>query len=189
MAVLGAEQVEKPNRKSRYFDKYIVAVNIGGATARLSFSLIESNKTDSYAYIVYVVALGAIIIATILFLIGWRRYRRTKPYDSVITKCIPVFINAYQTRNQYKKNKQSVLGTEVNFSTSNPVNTVQSTHEGRGLNEINQESLSFLHFAKAVNGGRFNDRIVDDVKSLRKAMPVFGVFIPYFIIYNQVRLV
>lgn len=188
MAVLGAEQIQRPNRRSRYFDKYIMAVNIGGATARLSFSAVQLNKNFMYFYVVYIVAIGAIILATILFLIGWRRYRHVKPYDSVITKCIPVFSNAYQTRNQCKKNKRSLSRSEAKFSTLNSVNSMQGVHEEKEFNGINEEPLSFLDFAKVLNGGRFNERIVNDVKSLRKAMPVFGFFIPFFIVYNQVRL-
>ena len=188
MAVLGAEQIGKANRRSRYFDKYMVAVNIGGAAASLTFSFTQYGEMVQYFYVVYVVATVALIIAVILFLIGWRRYRCVTPYDSVITKCIPVIINAYHTRKQYSKNKNTILVAETNVSASNPVNSIQSFSEEKDLTGMNLERLKFLDYAKAINGGKFNDRIVDDVKSLRSALPVFGFFIPYFIVYDQVRL-
>lgn len=188
MAVLGAEQVGKTNSRSRYFDKYMVAVNIGGATARLTFSFTQYGGMVEYFYIVYVVATAALIIAVILFLIGWRRYRRVKPYDSVITKCIPVIINAYRTRKQCSKNNHKTLGTETSVSASKPVNSIQNFHEEKDFTEMNFERLKFLDYAKAIHGGKFHDRIVDDVKSLRSALPVFGFFIPCFIVYDQVRV-
>lgn len=185
MAVLGAEQIQKPNKRSRYFDKYMVAVNTGSVIARLSFSFTQPDKSDNYYYIVYVVATIAVIISVILFVIGWRYYKHVKPYDSVITNCCPVAINAYQTRRQYGESKRAVSRTDTSFSTSKPVNTIGIVRGHNAVTGIDQERLRFLDFAKAINGGKFHDRIVDDVKSLRSGVVVFAFFIPYFIIYSQ----
>ena len=36
------------------------------------------------------------------------------------------------------------------------------------------------------NSGRFTDRMINDIKSFRRALLVFSLLIPYFLIYNQV---
>lgn len=186
MAVLGAEQIQESQIASRYFDKYMVAVNIGGVIAKLTLSF---THIDVYHYyIVYAVALAALVCATTLFLSGWKCYRHVQPYDSVITKCFPVIINAFQTWYQFKKKKHSLTERNANFSGSSSVNTIQNLSEQGQLNQVNQTPSTFLDFAKAINGGKFNDRIVDDVKSLINATAGFVFFIPYFIIYHQVRL-
>jgi len=48
-----------------------------------------------------------------------------------------------------------------------------------------QQFTSFLNYAK-LPYGKYHDRIVDDVKSLRRAFYVFGILIVYWFVYNQV---
>ncbi|CAF1271791.1 unnamed protein product [Adineta ricciae] len=38
----------------------------------------------------------------------------------------------------------------------------------------------------AKNSGRFTDRMINDIKSFRRALLVFSLLIPYFLIYNQI---
>lgn len=184
---MGAEQVPESKITPRYFDKYMVAVNTGGAIAKLTLSLTHKASDFEQYYIAYIVALTALVIAMALFLFGWRHYRHVEPYDSVITNCIPVIINALQTRRECRATGNSVVREQITSSKSTSVNTVQTIPDQGESTESNQESLTLLDFAKASNGGRFNDRIVDDVKSLRSAVAVFLLFIPYFITYNQVN--
>lgn len=188
MAVIGAEQIRESNMKSRYFDKYILAVNVGAAFAKLNSSLIQ-NQTDhlKYYYVVYIIAITALTIAAVLFLCGWRYLRHVEPYDSVITNCIPVIINALRTRSQYNKNEQLVVNEDIYSAMSNSLHVIQDPSERKESIEATPESVTFLDFAKVRNGGKFHDRIVDDVKSLRSAIIVFGFFVPYFLIYSQVR--
>lgn len=166
----------------------MIAVNTGGAIAKLTLSLTHKENDYDHYYIAYIVALAALVIAVALFLIGWRHYRHVEPYDSVITNCIPVIINAFQTRRECRTTRHSVIGKEITSSKSIPVNAVQTVFDQSESTESNQELLTVLDFAKASNGGKFNDRIVNDVKSLRSAIAVFMLFIPYFITYSQVRL-
>lgn len=148
----------------------MLALNSGAATTRLISSFITGSETY---FIVCLVTATALIIAAILFIIGCRYYIDNKPYDTVIMKCIPVITNAYQSRAQHKL--------------TNTVNSIQDLNEGGEPITTDQCQLTFLDFAKVPNGGKFHDRIVDDVKSLRGASIVFGFLIPYFIVYNQVR--
>jgi len=52
---------------------------------------------------------------------------------------------------------------------------------------MNDRLSIFLDFGKAANDGKFHDRIVDDLNSLRHAIIVFSLLIPYWLIYNEVR--
>lgn len=185
MAALGAVQIQEAKIKSRYFDKYLVAINTGALIARLVSSFIKDDQTYFMACALAVIAL---LIATLLFISGRRYYIDAKPYDSVIMICIPVVINAYQTRSKYKTHTHSTVMEDTNSASSNAVNNIRD-HTAEGvLIRADNFTPAFLDFAKVPNGGKFHERIVDDVKSLRNAFIVFSFLIPYFITYNQVRL-
>jgi hypothetical protein len=50
------------------------------------------------------------------------------------------------------------------------------------------QSSSFLDYAKISNQGQFIDRVVDDIKSLRRIIVVFLLLIPYWLVYFQVTI-
>ncbi len=183
MAVFGAEQIQESRMASRYFDKYYLAVNIGATIATLSISFIQNNSNDqtisnNYFY-GYLIAICMLLSAAVLFIIGYRYYIHIPPFDSVILKYIPVIINAFQTRRRYQ-NERRIRNREDSL-----IN--RSTFNQEGTRENAEQPLSFLDYANAANHGKYNDRIVNDVKSLQRAMIVFFLFIPYWIIYYQVR--
>ncbi|CAF0713867.1 unnamed protein product [Adineta steineri] len=190
MAVFGAEQIQASKVTSRYFYKYFIAVNIGAVIATLSIPLVQNDsdnmtKANSYFY-GYLIALFTLIISAGLFLSGFQYYIHVPPFDSVILKCIPITINAYQTWFNYRVNNND--------------NNNQRRDGYRGLwnnrNSISQEdssfpaeqALSFLDYAKAANNGKYPDRIVNDVKALRTALIVYILLIPYWIIYFQIQI-
>ncbi|CAF4454763.1 unnamed protein product, partial [Adineta steineri] len=49
------------------------------------------------------------------------------------------------------------------------------------------QSWSFLDYAKISNQGKFLDRVVDDIKSLRRIIIVFLLLIPYWLLYFQIE--
>jgi hypothetical protein len=190
MAVLGAEQIQDDSKiTSRYFDKYMVAVNMGGIIAT-GASLLSANAKDyqrnNYATSC-IIATSVLLIAAVLFTIGYRYYIHVKADETVITNCIPVTINAFQSWHKYKQNKPSEDDEYTNFTPSNLLNASHSFNDDEKSTIIDHRPSTFLDFAK-VPIGKFHDRIVDDVKSLRGAIIVFSLLIPYWLIYNQVRL-
>jgi hypothetical protein len=189
MAVLGAEQIQDSKITSRYFDMYMMAVNMGGIIAT-GASLLSNNKKDSQNRdygTPCIIATSVLFVAAVLFTIGYRYYIHVKSDETVITNCIPVTLNAFQSWHKYKQTKPSKDDEYTNFSPSNILNASHSFTEDEKLRLIDHRPATFLDFAK-VPIGKFHDRIVDDVKSLRGAMIVFGLLIPYWLIYNQVRL-
>jgi dipeptide/tripeptide permease len=189
MAVFGAEQIQESKVTSRYFDKYYIAVNIGAIIATVCIPLIQTdseNETYSNSYFYgYLIALFMLIGAAVLFIIGYRYYIHIPPYDTVIMKCIPVVINAFQTWCKYHNNTQireRIRSDSYSGNSSSSRNTISQEE----TMIIDGETLSFLDYAKAANHGKYNDRIVNDVKSLRRAIIVFLLLIPYWIIYYQV---
>lgn len=129
-------------------------------------------------------ALIALFLGAIIFITGWRYYIHVKPYDSVIIYCIPVLINAYQTWRKCKKNQPVKDNSSKSFSVSNTIHTQSDSYAESIRND--ERPKTFLDFAKVVNHGKFVDRIVDDVKLLKNAFIVFGLLIPYWIVYSQV---
>ena len=179
MAVFGAEQIQESKKSSRYFDKYVIVANIGAIIAMFAVPNIQTEV--ELFYIAYLVATLLLLIGALLFIIGRKYYLNVKPYDSVLSKCIPVVVNAFQTWYQYKKNTQSIAYRSDLSDGSQPLLRKQSITE-----EV--RPLTFLDFAKVAHKGKFLDRVVDDVKSLGNAVVVFFLLIPYWLIYNQVEL-
>jgi hypothetical protein len=184
LIVFGAEQIQESKIASSYFDKYVFAVNIGAIFAKFAFPYAQS--IDKSYYITYIYGASVLLVAILLFIIGLRYYIHVIPYDSVVTKCIPVTINAFQSWYQYHKNIRSTHKKHRTIS-SNIVNTPGRVSVVDGSMEANEQPSTFLDFAKAENRGKFIDRIVEDVKSLRGAFVVFTLLIPYWLIYNQAR--
>jgi hypothetical protein len=187
MPVFGIEQVEKPPITSRYFDKHIIVVNISAIIAKSIISYIQDTD-NTRIFLGYIIATSMLLSAAILFNIGCRYYAYIEPYDTVVSKCIPVVKNAFQTWWQYKKNNQL---TNEELNNSGRLNVLDAAYQS---SEPEEESIgtdgspsTFLDFAKLVNHGKFDDRIVEDVKSLRSAFLIFGLLIPYWLIYDQVK--
>lgn len=163
MAVFGAEQMQRLKFASRYFDKYVVATNIGGVIAVIFIPHMANDQN----YIALIVAAAALALAAIFFLIGCRYYIHINPYDTVMTKCIPVVFSACQSWCRYRKERQ--------------------TNEHREASEMERPSWTFLDFAKIPFRGRFHGRIVDNVKTVSSALAMFVILIPFWLIYNQVK--
>jgi dipeptide/tripeptide permease len=163
MAVFGAEQSQKSKITVRFFDKYVVAVNIGGIIATLVIPLI--GKETGNHYIAAIVVVAMLIFATVLFMIGCRYYIHVEPYDTVMTVCVPVVLNACQSWHRYKT---KFIKKEE-------------------LRDIDKPLLTFLDFAKIPNQGKFLDRVVDNVKSVPGALAICIILIPFWLIYDQVK--
>jgi len=183
MALFGAEQIREQKTMRHYFDKYYAAVNTGGLIA---FGFIAYEQQNDSYFIGYIIPAGLLIIALIVFLIGYKFYIHIQPVDSVISNFIPVMINAFQT---WRKHRQNEAEEEViNRRSSDPSRLLEGEngHTDRSLLITNGKPGSFLDHAKITNQGKFLDRIVDDIKSIRRIIVVFLLLIPYWLVYIQV---
>jgi hypothetical protein len=185
MAVFGAEQIQESRIASRYYDKHMFAINIGGSIATSVIPYIPTGGKPCYTP--FLIAASLLCVAALLFIIGCRYYIHIKPYDTVITKCIPVVLSAFQSWYKYKQNTHSIDKEDIISSPTSLASASHSLTDEENSIRIDERPSTFLDFAKAANNGKFNDRIVDDVKSLRGAFIVFSLLIPYWLIYNQVR--
>ena len=185
MAVFGAEQVREQRATRQYFDKYYAAVNTGGLIAFAFIAYAQQN--DSY-FVGYVVPTALLILALIFFLIGYKYYIHIQPHDSVIGNFIPVLINAFQTWRKHRRNAQTVGTNRRSQNASALLGDQIENSDHSWLLSSEQQSWSFLDYAKISNQGRFLDRVVDDIKSLRRIIIVFLLLIPYWILYFQVKI-
>jgi len=189
MVVFGAEQVQELNKPSLYFDKYVVAVNIGGILATLLVSFIQDSQSDSNRFFYgYLFAISSLIGAFLLFIVGKRFYIHIKPHDTIITKCIPVIINAFQTWRKYRADKYITMNVSRSSSPTNFLLRSMSDSVDQST-LINEKLPSFLDYARVCNDGKFIDRVVNDVKSLRRVIIVFLLLIPYWLICYQVETI
>ena len=174
--VFGAEQTHQTRFISQYFDVYFCIVNVGSVMGTVLFNIIPSDK-DQF-FMLYLIATIALVFSAISFILGLRFYRHTKPSNTVVAECLPVFWYALRAwfkadRNQYR----SSIG-------ENSANSLM-TNESSSL-IIRERPRTFLDYAKSRYQGPFIDRNVDDVKTLGKAVLVFLLLIPYWLVYSQV---
>ena len=75
MIGFGADQVRDSGTASRYIDKFIVVINL----ASILETLAEIYISPTYGYFIfYIIAIGMLILAVVLFLIGRRYYVHVK---------------------------------------------------------------------------------------------------------------
>ncbi|CAF1541779.1 unnamed protein product [Adineta ricciae] len=183
MAVFGAEQVREQRATTQYFDKYYAAVNIGGLIA---FAFIAYGQQNDSYFIGYIIPSGLLIIALILFLIGYRFCIHIVPHDSVISNIIPVLINAFQTWRKHRRNSQILTNNRRQNSSTVLLDDPVDYSDQFSITTSGQ-TWSFLDYAKISNQGKFIDRTVDDIKSLRRIIVVFLLLIPYWLLYFQIE--
>ncbi|UJR33175.1 hypothetical protein I4U23_020631 [Adineta vaga] len=181
MAVLGAEQIRDQKATTKYFARYYLAVNIGSFLAYVFIAYVQQNR--SY-HLGYFIPTGLLAFTLIIFLAGYKCYIPIKPHDSVMSYFFPVLINAFRswrTRPQLTRNKV----WKHRFS-HKAVRASDQMDDSENLTFNNNErSKSFLDYAKVEYNGRFQGRIVDDIKSLRRIIVMFILLIPYWLLYIQ----
>lgn len=161
----------------------MITDSLGSILAMFIFASVQNQHNfDSY-FIDYLIASLLVFTAAVLFMIGWKCYINIKPYDSVLMKFIPVFMNATHTWYRSKK-KASIEKVSAGPTSVSSFNNVDNINEEE-LSTTPQHLPSLLDFAKAANGGHFSDRIVDDVKYLKASSIVFLLLIPQWLIYYQ----
>ena len=99
---------------------------------------------------------------------------------------IPVVTNAFQTWKKYRRYTQTLNNNRRSSNPSVLVSDQIETSEQLSVT-MSEQSWSFLDYAKISNQGRFLDRIVNDIKSLRRIIIVFLLLIPYWLLYFQVK--
>lgn len=99
--------MQESQETSRYCDKFIVMISI----AAILQASIKSLTLQNQEYLpFYVIATSTLLVATLLFIIGWRYYIHMKPYDSVLINCISVYKNVFQTwRESNRRNTMQVM--------------------------------------------------------------------------------
>ena len=138
------------------------------------FALIPANYLTQYRdfyYIVYAANLAVLLISILLFALACRYAVHVQPYDTVVTKCVPVLINAFQSWYDHRR-----------------YNRLVRSRSNESSNEIEHSPIRFLDFAKVMNHGKFQDRFVNDVKTLCSTIIVFCLILPYSLLYNQVKI-
>ena len=164
---------------------YVVTANIGTLIATIATPLIQTNTNNHY-WIPHTVGVSTLLAAALLFLSGYRYYLHVKPHETVVSKFFPVIINAHQSRARYDRENLPKKASTNETTPATLLNYSQSTREDENSMVATSRPTTFLDFAR-IPVGKFHDRIVNDVKSLRGALLVFSLLIPYWISYDQVR--
>jgi len=126
-----------------------------------------------------------LFMSIVFFFFGWPYYYHVQAYDSVLLNCFPVLMNAFRNWRKTQQN-QPFIRPRTNTHSSFLEESDASHRFNPEENIVVEQQITFLDFAKIVNGGHFHDRIVDDVKTFRNAILIFILILPYRIIYTQV---
>ena len=186
LVILGAEQNQDQisRQSSRYFDQYAFAVNLGGTIGIGIIPYLHSVLHPDQYYILYLVAVVMIVMAAMIFFIGWRYYLHVPSNETVIFRCIPVLINACRSWYAFRRNRSQRNQFEANMR-STRIRSSRSMRVEESIIE-GENSSSLLDFAKQSRGGAFRNRHVQEVKAVRSALLVFTLLIPFWLAYNQV---
>ncbi|CAF1286967.1 unnamed protein product [Adineta ricciae] len=185
IAVLGAEQIRGQKATTQYFAQYYTAVNLGSFLAYGIIAYVQQNR--SY-HVGYLISIGLLAFTLVLFLAGYKYYIPVKPHDSVVTNFFPVMINAFRswrTRPQRTRN----IHRNHRFSRKALRASDQLDISENLAFDGNEQSRSFLDYAKVEYNGQFPDRVVDDIKALRRIIVMFILLIPYWLLYVQLRFI
>lgn len=188
MAVFGAEQIREQRETTQYFNKYYAAVNIGSFLAFFIMAYVQQNIDWFWGHVASMIVLG---VTFVIFIIGYRFYFHTKPFDSVLTNFFPVFVNAFRTWRKYRRDEVRKNNSRRSSLKSVPFGEEQGEEDYHKAidqsSESKQESIAFLDYARIGHHGRYSNRIVDDIQAFRPIMVVFLLLIPYWVIFLQVK--
>jgi peptide/histidine transporter 3/4 len=180
MAIFGAEQIREQRSTTQYFDKYYAAVNTGGLVSFAILAYVHQNIKWLYGHII---ATSLLALTWLIFLMGYKCYIHIKPHDSVITNFFPVLINAFRTWRKFRYRAR-----RIHYERRDSNNRTETREQNDHVSyELNERPKSFFDYAKVAYNGKFQDRVVDDIKALRRVIIMFLLLIPYWIIYLQVQ--
>lgn len=187
LILFGADQIQKSPATSRYFDQCVVAWHLGIIFQLMILIIADQTKEDEF-FTMFVIASSALFISAILFFLGWRYYLHVKVFESVSKNFFPVMINAVQ--NWWKSKKKESRHYQRSNRHRYKINHAwQFSHASSDddRQEIEDRSLTLLDYARMSHNGKFHNRIVNDVISLRNALITFFLLFPYRIIMSQVN--
>lgn len=193
LIVFGLDQIRESKRTSHYADKAIVSLLLGSIFTSLitSHTPYHWDVPRHYFLTLYGTSTGMLLFSMVLFLSGWPYYFHVEAYDSVLLNCMPVIINAFRTWRRSRANEPYIRprnNTHLSFlEESNASENMTREEFEQRTSFTDDRPATFLDHAKVMHSGKFNDRIVDDVKVFRNAMLIFILIFPYRIIYTQVQ--
>lgn len=173
------------NTKFPYSNLYSIFVNIGAIIGTIISTTIPSfglNHIHEYTFISYV---GVLFLAVLSFVFGCRCYYNIKQNESIFLNFPKVLFNAINIVccHWCKTDEEKPLVARLESDTPNSSHNLTMVTKFH----VKRKPKTFLDNATVEYGGRFNERIVDEAKCLVKAVTMFTLLIPYWLIYNQVR--
>ncbi len=161
----GGDQVrfEGPEVMRMFFNWFYWAINVGSLITLAGVTALQQNVNFFSGFLV---PLGSLILAAVIFLVGRTWYLSRKPMGSVLTNTMKIIFEAFKKRRMRK--------------------LVYARQDSSQLLS-SQPKPSFLDMAKVRFGGSFHESMVDDVKSLKKIILVFLGLTPYWVVYFQMQ--
>ena len=194
LVIFGAEQNQDQDSRptSRYFEKYVLVANVGSAVAILIVPYVQTILPHNEYYILYIVVIAILLLAVVLFWIGWRYYLHVPTKDSVIFYLKPVLSSACRSwyafkKQQRTKNRRPTAEGHVPETQMRRLNTFANDDELEESLARREKLPSVLDYARSQNGGKCLGRHVNEVKALRSALLVFMLLLPFWLIENQVE--
>ncbi|XP_071829540.1 solute carrier family 15 member 4-like [Apostichopus japonicus] len=162
----GAQQLEEFGEGAirSFFNWFYWFINVGSG---ISFSLvvyIQQNYNFFYGFLIPTVT---ILLANLLFLLKRREYINHPPEGSALTNIVKITATSTCGRCCCCR---CCLGRR----------------ERRNSDPVESPNIqSQFDYAKESNGGKYLDSEVESTKSILRLLPIFGTFILYWTVYNQ----
>ena len=161
VAVFGADQRQKTAISSSYFEQYYAAVNVGGIIATIYVPLVindDSKNLNKNYFDAFFVAACTLLFSALSLAMGYSYYIHITTNEAVVMNWCPVLFNSCSSR------------------------CARSPHQETHDSHVN----SFMDYAHVSNGGRFRGPAINAIKSFHRAIIVFLLLIPYWLVYAQV---
>ena len=120
-------------------------------------STVTTSSNNSY-FFGYLVATCVLCLAFVFFVIGREYYIGGEAKGMIIFKWIPILINAFTTKRKEFQNQQTTK----------------------------QHINSYLDYADVKHQGRFFGHLINETRAIHRALAVFLLLIPYWLIYAHV---
>ena len=169
--------------KVPYSNQYAVTFTIGIFLATVSSASSQLSKTSFL--ITYSILTFLLVLSAVLFFYGRRYYHRIELSESVIKYLIPVLFNAITTMlRRWQDTSSNDSNQSQDISTNPNSNSIRINDKSNLL--AKKKPKSFISNADISYGGRYHHRIVDDVRALGRAVILFLLLVPYWVVNHQV---
>ncbi|XP_022635274.1 protein NRT1/ PTR FAMILY 7.1-like isoform X1 [Vigna radiata var. radiata] len=186
LATFGADQFDekKKNQKQNrdaYFGYFYFALNVGCLFSNTVLVYFEDTGMWTLGFLI---SLGSAIIAFLLYLAGYKKYRYVKAYGNPVIRVVQVFVAAF------KKCKVQASNEEQLYEVDGPESAIKGSRKIMHSNDFRFMDKAATITEKDRNDLKNHWRLctitqVEEAKCVMRMLPVWLCTIIYSVVFTQ----